>query len=236
MKRYNQPVELIIHAGAATPQTRAKAPLRAEKSILQQLEAAGIPIRAVKPSNPIAPPAYRSKHQPQPFRNVVAATKISDTEVNPWDVAHMARAALQDRKAFIEPDFLQEFAINKTTNGVPNNLTAKSFGKDTNNINHDADWPPDKNIVWHLDDAYSQLRKAGENVQDSDALIRIAHLDTGYSATHGIVPGRVKKNKLQRNFVDGEAAHDAHDPLTGGFLKMPGHGTGTLGILAGNTI
>ncbi|MBC8173608.1 MAG: S8 family serine peptidase, partial [Chitinophagales bacterium] len=39
---------------------------------------------------------------------------------------------------------------------------------------------------------------------------------------------------FSRNFVEGENKNDATDPHSEGFLKMPGHGTGTIGILAGN--
>lgn len=236
MKRYNQPVDIIIHPGSATPQGKLKTQPHAEKSILQQLQAAGIPMHTVKHSAHIAPLSYPSKHQQVIFQNVIAKTKINDTEVSSWDVAHMARAALQNRKAFVEPDFLQEFIIDQKNTALPGKINAKSFGGGNTDINYDKDWPPHKNTIWHLQSAYSQLKQAGESVQDEETVIRIAHLDTGYSLTHFAVPDSVKNNRLQRNFVDGEAAHDAHDPLRDGFLKMPGHGTGTLGILAGNKI
>ncbi|HRO48297.1 S8/S53 family peptidase [Agriterribacter sp.] len=234
MKRYNQPVEMIIQQMPGRAGAKGKLHPDATKAVQQQLKAAGIPVSSVKEPAPEIAVRSASKFKTTMTGNIYVKTKISDTEVNPWDVAHMSRTALNNRHTFVEPDFLQEFTINKKINDLPKKINAKSFGSDTND--HDADWPPDKNIIWHLDDAWSQLKKARESVQDNDALIRIAHLDTGYSATHFIVPGSVKNNKLQRNFVDGEKVDDAHDPLTSGFLKMPGHGTGTLGILAGNTI
>ncbi len=89
---------------------------------------------------------------------------------------------------------------------------------------------------WHLDDAFSQLKSAREAVANNNYVVRIGHLDTGYDPTHAIIPDSVRNNKLQRNFVDGENDMDAHDPRTAGTLRMPGHGTGTLGILAGNKI
>ena len=63
----------------------------------------------------------------------------------------------------------------------------------------------------------------------------IAHLDTGFDPRHSTLPANLRLD-LQRNFVDGEAAGDAHDPgiNTQDPLDNPGHGTGTLGILAGN--
>jgi subtilisin family serine protease len=71
---------------------------------------------------------------------------------------------------------------------------------------------------------------------DSDYVVRIGHLDTGYDPTHTVIPPGARSNPLQRNFVDGENSQDAHDPRTEGQLLMPGHGTGTLGLLAGNKV
>ncbi len=66
--------------------------------------------------------------------------------------------------------------------------------------------------------------------------VRIAHLDTGYDAAHSTRPVHLLA-ELQRNFVGGpgEPPGDARDPGREGFgpLDNPGHGTGTLGILAG---
>src|SRR5262249_42662733 len=42
------------------------------------------------------------------------------------------------------------------------------------------------------------------------------------------------RGDLQRNFVDADRPNDARDPGTRGLLKNPGHGTGTLSILAGS--
>ena len=236
MKRYNQPVDIIIQQTTAKPGAKGIAYAGAAKTIEKQLEAAGIPVHSVRRAAVISSASSKSKQKTAIPENAYTKTKINDTEVNPWDVAHIARTALNNPHTFVEPDFLQEFTINRKVNPEAGKTDAKSFGNRNNDINYDKDWPPHQNTVWHLDDAYSQLKSARELVQDNDALIRIAHLDTGYSATHFIVPGSVKKNKLQRNFVDGEPVNDAHDPLKDGFLKMPGHGTGTLGILAGNKI
>ncbi|HRP55753.1 S8/S53 family peptidase [Agriterribacter sp.] len=236
MKQYNQPVDLIIHPRAATsPQAKFKLRPGIQKRILQKLEWAGIPVHTVKESA-LAGVLSISKSTSIPCCNVYAKTKINDAEVNPWDVAHMARTALKDPYTFVEPDFLQEFLIDRKVGVPPGKTDAKSFGNRNNDINYDKDWPPHQNMIWHLDDVYSQLRSAREHMADAEPVIRIAHLDTGYSLTHSIVPDAVKTNKWQRNFVEGEPVDDAHDPLRDGFLKMPGHGTATLGLLAGNKI
>lgn len=235
MKQYNQPVDLIIHPGAAAPQIKSKDITGIQQTIRQQLKAAGIPVDRVKEFK--LPAAVLSKSPSATRGNVYAKTKINDAEVSAWDVAHIARNALQDQKAFVEPDFMQEFTIdNKTISTQPGKISAKSFGSGNKDTGFDKDWPPHKNVIWHLDDDYSQLKQAGNAVQEHPGLIRIAHLDTGYSGSHFIVPSGVKNNKLQRNFVEGEKENNAQDPLRNGFVKMPGHGTGTLGILAGNKI
>lgn len=235
MKQYNQPVDLIIHPGAAVPQTKSKDLTGIQQTIRRQLKAAGIPIERVKGFT--LPAAALSKSLSATRGNVYAKTKINDAEVSAWDVAHIACNALRDQKAFVEPDFLQEFIIdNKAADNLPGNIKPKSFRSGNDDINFDKDWPPHKNLIWHLSDDYSQLSLAGKAVHKNGGTIRIAHLDTGYSRTHSVVPAGVKKNKLQRNFVEGEKVDDAHDPLKNGFLKMPGHGTGTLGILAGKKI
>jgi subtilisin family serine protease len=63
------------------------------------------------------------------------------------------------------------------------------------------------------------------------AKVRIAHLDTGY-ATHDALPQFLRED-LARNFVEPDNPLSAIDPGTDGFLKNPGHGTGTMSILAG---
>ena len=236
MKCYNQPVEIIIRQTIKAPQTKGRMLLSNEKAIQKQLEAAGIPLYSIKKGAAVHSASSKSKYKNAIPGNTYTKTKISDAEVNPWDVAHMARTALNDPYTFVEPDFLQEFSINRKNSTEEGKMDVKSFGNKDNDINYDKDWSPHQNMVWHLDDAYSQLKSARESVQATQPVIRIAHLDTGYSITHFIVPDSVKANKWQRNFVEGEPLNDAHDPLKDGFLRMPGHGTATLGLLAGETI
>src|SRR5262249_43700652 len=68
--------------------------------------------------------------------------------------------------------------------------------------------------------------------------VRIAHLDTGYDPNHETKPlfllTKDPKN-LQRNFVEADLPNDATDH-TAGVLTNLGHGTGTLGILAGAAV
>ena len=62
--------------------------------------------------------------------------------------------------------------------------------------------------------------------------MRIVHLDTGFDPGHSAVPPNLRKD-LQHNFIDDQSSNDAHDPGKRGLMKNPGHGTGTLSILAG---
>lgn len=236
MKCYNQPVEIIIRQATAAPKTKSSMLFSNEKAMQKQLETAGIPVHSVKRTAVPHFASFKSTYKTPIPENAYAKTKINDTEVNSWDVAHMARTALKDPYVFVEPDFLQEFPISRKIGPEPGKTDAKSFGNRSNDINYDKDWPPHQNMIWHLEDAFSQLRSAWESVHVTGPVIRIAHLDTGYSLTHFTVPDAVKANEWQRNFVDGEPVDDAHDPLKDGFLKMPGHGTATLALLAGNKI
>ena len=236
MKCYNQFVEIIIRQRITARQSKGGMLLSNEKAMQKQLEAAGIPVHSVKKAAALRSGLFKSKPKITIPENAYAKTKIIDTEVNPWDVAHMSRTALNDPHTYVEPDFLQAFHIDKKLGTEPAKTDVKSFRNRNSDINYDKDWPPHQNMIWHLDDAYSQLKSARESVQAIEQVIRIAHLDTGYSLTHFTVPDNVKANQWQRNFVDGEPVDDAHDPLKDGFLKMPGHGTATLGLLAGNKI
>lgn len=88
--------------------------------------------------------------------------------------------------------------------------------------------------AWHLGDDYSGLAAARARVPDSDqARVTVAHLDTGYDPRHAARPRNVWTDR-QRNFT-GEGAPDSAVDLTPaeGLLRNRGHGTGTIGILAG---
>lgn len=162
-------------------------------------------------------------------KQFLVETSIEPHQFNAWQVAHAFNSELQTPLSFAEPDILNEFTIeNKTQSGK--NLGAK---KEDNDIDYDPDWMPHENKIWHLSDEYSQLLSARKEVENLPGEITIAHFDTGYDSKHFILPKNLNKT-FQKNFVEGEKANDSCDPYSEGFLKMPGHGTGTIGILAGN--
>jgi len=231
MKIYNHGVELIIDPPSAQAKSKALVNLK------KQLANEGIPVVNITQKNARLP--YNSslaKEIPGALsQKMYVKTKISDAEMNPWDVAHLSSKAIGIKTAFIEPDLFQEFVVDTNSNAGYKRNDGKAITK-TTDLGYDPDWQPYKNIIWHLGDAFSQLKSAREAVAGLEYTIRIGHLDTGYDLTHSVIPMRVRTNKLQRNFVDGENKMDAHDPRTSGTFRMPGHGTGTLGILAGNKI
>lgn len=229
MKVYNHRVELIMNA----PLLQAKG--RSASGLKKQLSDAGIPVEAIRKKAaplPAAKKANAKNFSGTTREKLYVKTGIRDTEMTPWDVAHLATKA-GTAIGFVEPDLLNEFVVDRNFDAAYKHKGAKGKAKPEDN-GFDPDWQPHQNSIWHLGDHYSQLKSAREAVANATYTVRIAHLDTGYDPAHTVIPDAARKNRLQRNFVDGEAPTDAHDPRTNGALRMPGHGTGTLGLLAGN--
>jgi len=154
---------------------------------------------------------------------------------NGWDEAHAAVSA-NPAYSFAEPDVdaSADFYSYQQETEERGEIAKDDYYKF---INY---WPsPAIPSVWHLGNDFSQLKKARETVQQLPLkkVVRIAHFDTGYDKDHVSFPqieGLIR-NDLQRNFVEGEEDrwNNAADTFDTGLLKMPGHGTGTLSILAG---
>lgn len=163
--------------------------------------------------------------------------ELPDGAATPWDLAH-ARVADQlglDESDVImaEPDLVHgiyldtnevpegDFVVGATCDAVPQD---GGKGKATG---------PDR-FAWHLGDEYSQLGSARDEVEFTAPRTRIAHLDTGYYPRHVTVPAHVLVD-LERNFVSRDRnAGSAADPDNRLLLiDNSGHGTGTIGILAG---
>lgn len=84
---------------------------------------------------------------------------------------------------------------------------------------------------WHLYPEHSGLRMANLAVGTAGNTVTIVHLDTGYDPAHRALPIGLDRQR-QKNFV--ENTNDASDATpTDGLLRNRGHGTGTIGILAG---
>lgn len=166
-----------------------------------------------------------------------------------WDAAHtellskasgsLTRAAEENGMTIlsIEPNLIVGFPASKGRE-VPA-LRIESVG------DHDAvilgkrnvAWPTVERFGWHLEDdhdgkpGYSQLGAARKKIsEEAQAQIRIAHLDTGYDRDHITRPKNLNRELSATVKEDGTVVD--HDGLTG----KAGHGTGTLGILAGNQV
>jgi len=134
------------------------------------------------------------------------------------------------RPEFVEPDLVQDWPFARKH--VGSMLGASKHVCIFDDQDKDLPRQPGR-FAWHLDDEFSQLRSAREAALRSGAKARIAHLDTGYDADHATFPGSRIDTHLQRNFVDDDRPNDARDLGVDGLMKNPGHGTGTLSILAG---
>lgn len=232
MKKYNQQIELIVKQPSTILQSKS-----AQNDLNKTFKKAGIETEIISDNQPaVAKKKFASKSFKVQNTNIVVKTNAKDTEVNPWDMAHISFGSLGKNGSYIEPNFTHEFVVDRKVDVPASKISSKSLGSGKSNDDYDPDWQPHQNTVWHLADNFSQLKTARETVANNNYKVRIGHLDTGYSKTHFAIPDSIRKNPLQHNFVSGENPNDAHDPFTDGFLKQPGHGTGTLGILAGTKI
>lgn len=156
-----------------------------------------------------------------------------------WDLAH-AKVALQLGVAdsdilFVEPDL--ETGIYNDAN---ERMAGEAFAVGEGCTSDPADSGHGKAVVdpdrfgWHLEDAFSGLKTARDSVRFEDPRTRIAHLDTGYYRAHVSTPENIV-TQLERNFVEGTmSSNDPDNRLL--ILDHSGHGTGTIGILAGGRI
>jgi hypothetical protein len=144
-----------------------------------------------------------------------------------WDAAH---EAAQQHNAYVEPDIGTKWdyqnRVTVSLGAAPGDLCSYSGQSD--------EFPKGQGFAWHL--KLSQLKDAREQVGTNPARVRIGILDTGFDFKHQARPQNLLL-KLQRNFVDdGQPATDASDPYDRGLFKNPGHGTGTIGLLAGRLL
>jgi hypothetical protein len=152
----------------------------------------------------------------------------SDAGDNPWDRAHalIAGGFAADGSGVIaaEPDMEQSWPAPEAGNKqacAPQPQTGAG-GR--------AVGP---HYAWHLDDDYSGLRAARAAVApEAQARVTVAHLDTGYDPAHAARPVNIWAER-QRNFTKEGDPGSAIDVTPAGGMRNRGHGTGTIGILAG---
>ena len=156
---------------------------------------------------------------------------------NGWDMAHALLASKQDVAGvpiqIIEPDFRSAFPFSRTDVAQVGIAAAAAGGDSCKQDQPNPDWPTG-GFAWHLGANFSQLLDARLAAgQPAGMKIRVVHLDTGYSPGHQALPQYLRAD-LARNFVEPDNPFSAVDPGTSGLMKNPGHGTGTMSILAGN--
>ncbi len=169
----------------------------------------------------------------------VARTAAAPDTASPWEAAHAltnAARVASGGPVLVEPDLIQEWPYENRPRAAASPAAAAA---DVCAFNDQSEALPrvERTFAWHLGDQFSQLRQARSAAAPAAGrrVIRIGHLDTGFDPTHRSLPPHLRLD-LQRNFVDDQPADDAHDPAQRGVANNPGHGTGTLGILAGGRI
>ena len=85
--------------------------------------------------------------------------------------------------------------------------------------------------AWHLDVGFGNFAEAW--TYNRGAGMRIAHLDTGHTPSHMSTPRGLLPNQGY-NFSEDNT--NTVDPYHAGGAYMPGHGTATLALLAGDTV
>ena len=164
-----------------------------------------------------------------------------------WDMCHRLRSGGMGIAAtavdFAEPDLQQQwnFAGPETT-GVqafaaqaPRTCDAPSPPV-TAQGGYSA--PDPYEWRWFQSDAFAGFDSARAHIGmpapgTTQERITIAHLDTGYRKDHVVLP-EFLDHAMERSFVKGDAdPNSAVDPGVGGFGNNPGHGTGTMSLLAG---
>ena len=185
---------------------------------------------------PSAGGGFGADTAPQWFIADVPDLPVSpDAQVNPWDFAHAQVAdqlgVAEEDILFAEPDWVHGEAFRVDSEGE---VTCASIPQDGN---HNKAVGPPGEFAWHLGDNFSQLAAARDAVQFAEPRVRVAHLDTGYDRQHGTRPMHLLM-ELGRSFVDADRVHNNGEDLNNQafLLDNSGHGTGTLGILAGGPV
>ena len=167
--------------------------------------------------------------------------ELSEEAARPWDMAHMKLAGqlgiAESDCVFAEPDI--EHTIYRDANEPPAGrafAVGDKCNADPQDRGHGKPLGPNQ-FAWHLGDDFSGLRRAQESVGFADPRTRIAHVDTGYYKAHVAMPERILHD-LERNFVEGDKSPGSSEDPDNRVLLLDnsGHGTGTIGILAGGRI
>ncbi len=228
----HKPVALLVRMAAGPPGAAARSSRSLDAKLSLELE----PLMQV-PQPSVAREGLAARGPTPPAQWYV--THVSPESENPWDQAHdlMVRSrraglAAAQTPDFLEPDLLQDWIWKPTHSATRSALAAAPTCKFVDQ----ATTAPFRTgeFAWHLGDSFSQLASARKLAEANSAhVVRIAHLDTGYDKDHQLLASVQYLHELERNFIDEARPENAEDLGADGALRNPGHGTGTLGILAG---
>ena len=155
---------------------------------------------------------------------------------HPWDVAYQVRRQMQSQGRQVlaaEPDLEQSWLPDPPAGQPAPALVARAENRTAPDDQSGRPYAKGPRPAWHLDDDFSQLRAARAAIGGGPSSIKIVHLDTGFDPRHKACPANIVKQE-QRNFVDADRPNNAEDETpTSGLLTFRGHGTGTIGVLAG---
>jgi len=141
--------------------------------------------------------------------------------INPWDICYDLKRQIS--RGYFEPDSFQRWFWNDA-------FCPQDYCDLKRYISAPMPSKPDE----HLDK--TQLRDARKIVGNpTGRKIRIVHIDTGYDPKHLTHPENISS---EHNFVPGEPEGNASDnPLYEPIYGLNfGHGTFTIGLLAGNSL
>ncbi len=167
-----------------------------------------------------------------------------------WDKAYQLLMANSDKKInFVEPDNAATLFTDATVEDT-NNRGVRSDEGYLFTYPNPQDVETDNEFIWHLEDNYSQLRSAFQKVfsdlynrglipDESDDLVTIAHIDTGYLHGHPLRPIFLDEHKSTSFSVstgDLGSPEDENINLLPDGVEQQGHGNATLSLLAGNKV
>jgi hypothetical protein len=221
------PPRLLIKMPPAVREALKEQPLRLEGNVFRLRRLCPNEAIGVKPGAAPAPRWYLAETNP-------GAATVAEL----WELAHQAIAAkgapMAAAGVYIEPDLIHPWPYDNPTRGAG----LEAAPGDTCIFNPQvSDLPQGPKFAWHLLNNFSQLKQARDQVATAaPAPVRLGIMDVGFDFSHRARPEHLLPD-LQRNFVDdGQPPNDASDPYLRGPFKNPGHGTATIGILAGGIL
>ena len=192
----------------------------------------------IKEPNRGVPMGIAAKANAQPLNQDWHLGDLGGTALHPGEAWDMAYEAASKDNVFAEPNFHQPWRWDRVKKS---GALAARPGEQGSYDDQNPAFPKGTGFAWHLGDDFTQLAKAREAIEklgDKRSPVRIGILDVGFDFKHQALPKPpLLRLDLQRNFADGKP-DDASDPYQEGWLHQdqPGHGTGTLSILAGRKL